>query len=89
MREPPPSADDAFPAGRDATASADVGFRNAQDTGLVIDASGSGNSVTVRLWGTPDYPPVCRAFTPQRWVCGDSAAEALRLIAELEEKTRP
>ena len=46
---------DAFPAGRDATASADVGFRNAQDTGLVIDASGSGNSVTVRLWGTPEY----------------------------------
>lgn len=43
---------DAFPAGRDATASADVGFRNDQATGLVIDASGSGNSVTVRLWGT-------------------------------------
>lgn len=46
---------DAFPAGRDATASADVGFRNAQGTGLVIDASGSGNSVTVRLWGTREY----------------------------------
>ena len=46
---------DAFPAGRDATASADVGFRNAQGTGLVIDASGSGSSVTVRLWGTPEY----------------------------------
>lgn len=46
---------DAFPAGRDATASADVAFRNAQDTGLVVDASGSGNSVTVRLWGTREY----------------------------------
>ncbi|KAA0918699.1 VanW family protein [Dietzia sp. ANT_WB102] len=46
---------DAFPAGRDATASADVGFRNAQGTGLVIDASGNGNSVTVRLWGTREY----------------------------------
>lgn len=46
---------DAFPAGRDASASADVGFRNAQGTGLVIDASGSGNSVTVRLWGTREY----------------------------------
>ncbi|MDX2356259.1 VanW family protein [Dietzia sp. PP-33] len=44
-----------FPAGRDATASADVGFRNEQGTGLVIDASGSGNSVTVRLWGTREY----------------------------------
>ncbi|MCT1641412.1 MULTISPECIES: VanW family protein [Dietzia] len=46
---------EAFPSGRDATASADVGFRNAQGTGLVIDASGSGNSVTVRLWGTREY----------------------------------
>ena len=46
---------EAFPAGRDATASADVGFRNAQDTGLVIDASASGNAVTVRLWGTREY----------------------------------
>lgn len=44
-----------FPAGRDATASADVGFRNDQRTGLVIDASGSGSSVTVRLWGTREY----------------------------------
>lgn len=45
----------AFPAGRDATASSDVGFRNDQGTGLVIDASGSGGSVTVRLWGTKEY----------------------------------
>lgn len=44
-----------FPAGRDATASEDVGFRNAQGTGLVIDASGSGSAVTVRLWGTREY----------------------------------
>lgn len=44
-----------FPAGRDATAASDVGFRNAQGTGLVIDASGSGSSVTVRLWGTREY----------------------------------
>jgi len=42
-----------------------------------------------RLWGSPDYPPVCRAFTPQRWVCGDTAAEALRLLADLEDQTRP
>ncbi|MDV7999634.1 VanW family protein [Rhodococcus sp. IEGM 1408] len=44
-----------FPAGRDATASAEVGFRNDQRTGLVVDASGSGSSVTVRLWGTREY----------------------------------
>ena len=46
---------EAFPAGRDASASSDVAFRNEQGTGLVIDASGGGNSVTVRLWGTPEY----------------------------------
>ena len=46
---------EAFPSGRDATASADVAFRNGQGTGLVIDASGSASSVTVRLWGTPEY----------------------------------
>lgn len=46
---------EAFPAGRDATASANVAFRNAQETGLVIEASGSASSVTVRLWGTPEY----------------------------------
>ena len=46
---------EAFPAGRDATASADVGFRNDQGTGLVIDASGNASAVTVRLWGTREY----------------------------------
>ena len=46
---------EAFPSGRDATASADVASRNGQGTGLVIDASGSASSVTVRLWGTPEY----------------------------------
>ncbi len=46
---------EAFPAGRDATASANIAFRNAQSTGLVIDASGNSTAVTVRLWGTPEY----------------------------------
>ena len=45
----------AFPVGRDATASSDVSFRNAQGTALVIDAYATGSSVTVKLWGTPEY----------------------------------
>jgi hypothetical protein len=49
-----------------------------------LDAAG-----LCRLWGKPEYPAVCRAFLPQRWVCGESASEALRLIAELEVRTRP
>lgn len=42
-----------------------------------------------RIWGSPDYPPVCRAFRPGRWVCGDSADQALVLLARLEADTRP
>ena len=45
----------AFPTARDATASADVSFRNGQRTGLVVEAFGDGSSVTVRLWGTREY----------------------------------
>ena len=42
-----------------------------------------------RLWGSPEYPEVCRAFTPQKWVCGNTAEEALRLLSSLEGATRP
>lgn len=41
------------------------------------------------LWGTPEYPKVCREFTPSPWVCGETADEALGLIAALEAATRP
>lgn len=41
------------------------------------------------LRGGPDYPKVCRDFVPQRWVCGETAEEALALIAALEAATRP
>ena len=36
------------------------------------------------LWGTPGYPPVCRRFLAERAVCGESRAEALTLLTELE-----
>lgn len=42
-----------------------------------------------RLWGTAEYPKVCRDFRPSPWVCGESSDEALRLIAALERATRP
>lgn len=42
-----------------------------------------------RLWGRADYPDVCRNFRPSPWVCGETAAEALALIAALEKATRP
>ena len=48
-------SDEEFPAGRDASASGDVSFRNGQRTALVIEAYGDGDSVTVALWGTAEY----------------------------------
>lgn len=49
-----------------------------------LDAEGK-----CRVWGTPEYPAVCRGFKPEPSVCGGSADEALALIAALEESTRP
>lgn len=40
------------------------------------------------VWGSPDYPDLCRDFTPAADVCGDSAEEALLLIRTLELETR-
>lgn len=42
-----------------------------------------------RLWGTAAMPAFCRAFTPAREVCGDSAEDALWLLSELEISTAP
>ena len=55
QRTPRSSQDDAFPTALDATASRPVSFTNQQGTGIVIEAYGSSNSVTVRLWGTKQY----------------------------------
>jgi Fe-S-cluster containining protein len=41
------------------------------------------------IWGSEAYPELCRRFRPQREVCGHSAADALRLIGELERLTVP
>lgn len=49
-----------------------------------LDAEGK-----CRVWGTPDYPAVCRGFKPEPGACGESAEEALRLIAGMERATRP
>lgn len=42
-----------------------------------------------RVWGTPDYPEVCRGFRPMKDVCGQTRDEALALIAALEKRTEP
>lgn len=42
-----------------------------------------------RIWGSPEYPAVCRNFAPIRDFCGSSREEALSLIAEIERLTCP
>jgi hypothetical protein len=49
-----------------------------------LDATG-----LCRLWGTADYPAVCRAFRPEPAVCGGSAGEAMALLTVLERETAP
>jgi hypothetical protein len=40
-----------------------------------------------RIWETADYPAVCRAFRAEPEVCGSTRAEALHIIARLEDLT--
>ena len=42
-----------------------------------------------RIWGTPEYPEVCRRFRPDPAVCGSSREEAMRLLTDLERLTAP
>ena len=40
-----------------------------------------------RIFGQPQRPAVCSEFDADLSVCGDSSAQALALITELEEAT--
>jgi len=42
-----------------------------------------------RLFGRADRPAVCAQLKAEAGMCGASAAEALRLLAAMEEATRP
>lgn len=41
------------------------------------------------LFGDPRRPAVCGSLQPSQGMCGDSAAEALVLLARLERLTAP
>lgn len=49
-----------------------------------LDASGR-----CRLFGRPERPPVCLGLAPSPTMCGAGAGEALRILAWLEQATRP
>jgi hypothetical protein len=42
-----------------------------------------------RLFGHPERPACCSGLQPSREMCGDTAADALRWLTELEVATRP
>ena len=42
-----------------------------------------------RLFGRPDRPAVCAQLRAEAGMCGASAGEAFRLLAAMEEATRP
>ncbi len=39
------------------------------------------------VWGTDDYPDVCRRFRADPTVCGESRDEALVLLTVMERQT--
>ena len=42
-----------------------------------------------RLFGRPDRPHFCSSLRPDEDMCGRDSAEAVRILTELEMKTRP
>ncbi|MFN0123276.1 MAG: YkgJ family cysteine cluster protein [Blastocatellia bacterium] len=41
------------------------------------------------LYGHPDRPPVCVTLRPHADMCGANDAEAMRILTQLEQLTRP
>jgi Fe-S-cluster containining protein len=41
------------------------------------------------LWGSSEYPDVCRAFRASYEYCGNTTEEALTKLAQLEKETSP
>lgn len=39
------------------------------------------------LFGLPERPKVCADFGAEKWVCGDSDAQAMLILSDLEKST--
>lgn len=46
-------------------------------------------SLMCRIWGSDQYPALCRGFAASSEVCGNSQQEAEAIIRWLEQETRP
>lgn len=42
-----------------------------------------------RIFGQPERPAVCASLRPSATMCGDSSAQALTWLAQLEQQTCP
>jgi hypothetical protein len=42
-----------------------------------------------RLFGRPERPAVCSSLKPSREMCGDSRAQAMQWLTQLERRTTP
>ncbi|MCB5160582.1 YkgJ family cysteine cluster protein [Marinomonas algarum] len=41
------------------------------------------------IFGDPDRPKVCGNFTAEKYVCGDSQKDAIRILSKMEDDTNP
>jgi len=42
------------------------------------------DDLSCKIFNSPERPKVCAGFKPEKLVCGNSAEEAYKIIAELE-----
>ena len=42
------------------------------------------NDLSCKIFNSPERPKVCAGFKPEKIICGSSAQEAYKIIAELE-----
>jgi uncharacterized protein len=47
------------------------------------------DAMRCRLFGQPERPAFCGDLRAEPAMCGDSAHEAMRILTELERRTRP
>lgn len=42
------------------------------------------DDLSCKIFNSPERPKVCAGFKPEKIICGDSAQEAYKIIAQLE-----
>lgn len=40
-----------------------------------------------KIFGKPERPKVCSAFSAEEWVCGTTSEEAMLILTDLEKQT--